>query len=96
MIKLWSGPGKRSIKNKRKQSKAQESKSLSKIKSNLPLEQIPQYPEKRPQNVIDYETLQKMYYEYNKADYKSQMAAGDEISTNSYAKKCSSLKFLSL
>ena len=108
MIKIWGGVGKRAAKNKTdvKSRLADTRKAWQNVKYRIPKEdkvaikneesQLPSKTTQKPQKIIDFETLQQMYNEHNGVEYDGLVAAGDELSVNSYAKKQKNLKFLTL
>jgi len=107
MMKLWSGPGKRTIKRKADAKNKNRPYKKTSEEGFADIGQLTQRPE-RPHNIIDYDTMVKVYgayrsYNYHDEhglehaeDYNISAVVGSEISVNSYAHKQKNLKFLTL
>ncbi|MCL2366029.1 MAG: hypothetical protein FWC75_03155 [Oscillospiraceae bacterium] len=100
MIKIWGGSGKRIFRSKFSiTGKLREDvKRAESAPKHAPDQQIvPEYPRSSmPDNVINYETLQQMYHDYQNTQFEAAAAVGDETSELSYSNKQKNLKFLTL
>jgi len=100
VIKLWGGSRKKAKRSERKKCKSKiqptrEAQTTNNKKDIIETTKSTKEPIKT-NNVLDFEALSKMYAEHMEAQYRQQVAVGNETAQTIYAQKQQSLKFLSL